>query len=364
MQNFFRYFFIIFIINFHVHGNDSLYLVKDNQIFIQNEDNISDLREKAKNIAFENAFGILVKKIAEPRDFSKLNFLEDIKINSLVTDYNITNEIISDISYSANIAVNFNPGLILEFFSNNNIRVQTLVSDQYLVLPVMKKFNTLYLWEANNLWYENLRIEYDDVSLLKLYFPEKNHLNKLRISANKIINKDIESLKKFLKFHSKKNAIIVILEENFDNKIKKFKSRVELITYTNDKFEIIKFPQDERFNQISSTSQIKLIAKITINELQNWWKNKIDSLDSLSSSISTFFIQYNFNDIKRSVFIENVLLQVFNEEDLTFNEIKGNSVSFKVNSSFSEDKINLALEKYGLKISLVEKNIFLIKETN
>ena len=87
-------------------------------------------------------------------------------------------------------------------------------------------------------------------------------------------------------------------------------------------------------------------------------------MDSLSSSISTFFIQYNFNDIKRSVFIENVLLQVFNEEDLTFNEIKGNSVSFKVNSSFSEDKINLALEKYGLKISLVEKNIFLIKETN
>ena len=364
MQNFFRYFFIIFIINFHVYGNDSLYLVKDNQVFIQNEDNISDLREKAKNIAFENAFGILVKKIAEPRDFSKLNFLENIKINSLVTDYNITNEIISDISYSANIAVNFNPDLILDFFSKNDIRIQTLVSDQYLVFPVMKKFNTLYLWEANNLWYENLRIEYDDVSLLKLYFPEKNHLNKLRISANKIINKDMESLNTFLKFHNKKNAIIVILEENFDNKIKKFKSRVELITYSNEKFEIIKFPQDQRFNQISSTSQLKLIAKITINELQTWWKNKIDSLDSLSSSVSTFFIQYNFNDIKRSVFIENVLLQVFNEEELTFNEIRGNSISFKVNSSFSEDKINLALEKHGLKISSVEKNIFSIKETN
>ena len=221
MQNFFRYFFIIFILNFHVHGNDSLYLIKDNQVFIQNEDNISDLREKAKTIAFENAFRILVKKIADPRDFSKISLIEEIKLNSLVTDYNITNEIISDISYSANIAVNFNPDLILDLLKKKNLRIQTLVSDQYLVLPIMKRFNTLYLWESNNLWYENLKEEYDDVSLLKLYFPAKNHLNKLRISANQILNEDTDSLKEFLKFHNKKNAIIIIMQEDFDNQKKK-----------------------------------------------------------------------------------------------------------------------------------------------
>ena len=31
-----------------------------------------------------------------------------------------------------------------------------------------KKFNTLYLWEKDNYWYDNLIQEYDQQSLLKL----------------------------------------------------------------------------------------------------------------------------------------------------------------------------------------------------
>ena len=62
-----------------------------------------------------------------------------------------------------------------------NITINTLISEEYLVFPIFKKFNTIYLWEKDNFWYDNLIQEYDNQSLLKLYFPEKNHLNKFRI---------------------------------------------------------------------------------------------------------------------------------------------------------------------------------------
>ncbi len=183
MQIFIKYLIIIIFIDFHVHGNDALYSIQDNQVFLQNDNNILDLREKAKNIAFENAFKILMKKIIDPKDLKSVNQLDNSEIDQLVNDYKISDEQISDISYSANISVNFNQKSVLQFFRINKIRVQTLVSDEYLVFPILDKVNTLYLWEMNNIWYDNLKSDYDGVGLLKLYFPEKNHLNKLKISA-------------------------------------------------------------------------------------------------------------------------------------------------------------------------------------
>ena len=204
MKNFIKYLIIIIFINFHVHGNDALYSIQDNQVFLQNDNNILDLREKAKNIAFENAFKILIKKIIDSKDLKSVNQIDNPKIDKLVNDYNITDEQISDISYSANISVNFNQKSMLQFFRKHKIRVQTLVSDEYLVFPILDKVNTLYLWETNNIWYDNLKADYDEVGLLKLYFPEKNHLNKLKISARQIIKRDIFAIKNFLKTHKKK----------------------------------------------------------------------------------------------------------------------------------------------------------------
>ena len=67
------------------------------------------------------------------------------------------------------------------------------------MFPILDNVNTLYLWETNNIWYDNLKSDYDGVGLLKLYFPDKNHFNKLNISARQIIKRDIFAIKDFLK---------------------------------------------------------------------------------------------------------------------------------------------------------------------
>ena len=248
MQNFIKYLIIIIFINFHVHGNDALYSIQDNQVFLQNDNNILDLREKAKNIAFENAFKVLMRKIIDPKDLKSVNQLDNPEIDQLVNDYKISDEQISDISYSANISVNFNQKSVLQFFRINKIRVQTLVSDEYLVFPILDKVNTLYLWEMNNIWYDNLKSDYDSVGLLKLYFPEKNHLNKLKISARQIIKRDIIAIKNFLKNHKKKKGIIIFLKENFDKEASGFKLDLSLTVFSDDNFEEIKIFDKNKFN--------------------------------------------------------------------------------------------------------------------
>ncbi len=364
MRNFIKYLIIIIFINFHVYGNDALYSIQDNQVFLQNDNNILDLREKAKNIAFENAFRILMKKIIDSKDLKNVNQLENPEIDKLVNDYKISDEQISDISYSANISVNFNQKSVLQFFRKNKIKVQTLVSDEYLVFPILDKVNTLYLWEINNTWYDNLKSDYDEVGLLKLYFPEKNHLNKLKISARQIIKRDIFAIKDFLKIHKKKKGIIIFLRENFDKEAGGFKSDLNLTIFTDDNFEEIKITEKNRVNEIHSTSQIKLISKKVINELQMWWKMKANRLDLNSNMISEIFIEHYYDGLKKSLLIEKTLLNIFNDDEITLYEVKDDSVIYKVMSNFSVDKINLSLSKYGLIIRPGDKNTFSIDEIN
>lgn len=364
MKNFIKYLIIIIFINFHVHGNDALYSIQDNQVFLQNDNNILDLREKAKNIAFENAFKILIKKIIDSKDLKSVNQIDNPKIDKLVNDYNITDEQISDISYSANISVNFNQKSMLQFFRKHKIRVQTLVSDEYLVFPILDKVNTLYLWETNNIWYDNLKADYDEVGLLKLYFPEKNHLNKLKISARQIIKRDIFAIKNFLKTHKKKKGIVIFLSENFDKEAGGFKSDLNLTVFSEDNFEEIKIIDKNNLNEINSTSQMKLVSKTVINELQMWWKKKANKLDLNSNMINEIFIKHYYDGLKKSLLIEKTLYNIFNNDEITLFQVQDDLVIYKVMSNFSIDKINLSLSKSGLIIKPGENKSFLIDEIN
>ena len=92
---------------FSAYADVSIYTVKDNQVFLQNDQNVLKLREKAKKLAFDNAFNILIK-ILEPSEIRKLERFEKIDISSFIKDFKIVEEKITDINYSANILVNFN----------------------------------------------------------------------------------------------------------------------------------------------------------------------------------------------------------------------------------------------------------------
>ena len=132
-------------------------------------------RDKARKLAFQNAFFILAKKILEPEEFTKLDEIENIKYSNLIRDFQIVEEKITDINYSANFSVNFNSVAVLKFFEELKIQSKVVVSEEYLVFPLFKRFNTFYLWENDNYWYDFLVDEYDELGLLKLFFLKKSY---------------------------------------------------------------------------------------------------------------------------------------------------------------------------------------------
>ena len=333
-----------------VEASDSIYTVRDNQIFLQNEENVLETRQKARNLAFRNAFFLLAKKILEPSELRKLDDIDEIKYSDLIKDFKIVEEKITDINYSANISVNFNSFAILSFFEDYNIESKVVVSEEYLLFPLFKKFNTFYLWENDNDWYDFLVNEYDELGLLKLYFPEKNHINKLKISAEQILDEEVGNVQKFLNFYNKKKAIIVFLKEDYNLDLNKLNSIVSAKLFANNKFTDIKLFESGTYEESSQLSNAKLISKITMNELEIWWKNQIDLVNSKSEGEYLFLLKLDNSDLKKNIDIEKKINQLLGRKGFYLYEFDTQKIIYKIETKYSIEQLNLALEPDNLKL--------------
>ena len=358
--------FIIIILTFFTNtvnsfASDDIYFVEDNEIYLENNGNVLELRENAKEISFQNAFNTLSRKILDPNDFLKFEQLQDIEISNLVKDYQIQSEKISNIKYYANISVNFNKNKVKNFFSKNNILINVLISEEYLVFPLFKKFNTVYLWEKDNLWYDNLVQEYDKQSLLKLFFPEKSHFNKFRITPIDLLDENNLKVKQFLDYYKKKKGLILFLEDKFDSNANKFNSNFVAKLFLNSSFKEIDLLENESIYENSDFSPLELIAKEVVMELENWWKNKIDDFEVAKDNLFEFDIILKTDDLKKVLYIERMLKDILSDNDLNIKEINKEFVIYNILSSFSVERLNLALESKNLKLTKSnDENLFSI----
>ena len=345
-----KIFILFFFCSVSLKAENSIYTVKDNQIFLQNDNNVLELRDIAKKMAFQNAFNILTKKILGPKELIKLDRINEIDISSLIKDFKIIEEKINDINYSANIAVNFNSESLLNFLEQNQIKSKVMVSEEYLLFPIYDKFNTFYLWEKDNEWYNSLQSEYDELGLLKLYFPKRNHVNKLRMPAKRLLDKDIELISDFLDLNNKKKAIIIMLAENYDLNSKSIKSSVSAKLFSNGEFTEINLLKRSDFEENSNESNAQLISKVVINELQEWWKKQIDSMSFQSDIEKAFFLKLDTFDLKQNIFLENKIKKIVGKDKFFFHEFNNRNVIYKIMTSYDINQLNLALEIENLKL--------------
>ncbi len=348
------FFFFINIAN--CFANEEIYNIKNNEVYLENNGNVLKVRENAKNISFKNAFNILAKNILTPEDFLRFSQISDFNSRDLVSDYKIESEKITEANYYAEISINFNPERVRKFFSDNNINLNIFVSESYLIFPVFKKFNTLYLWDKENFWYDYLLEEYDQQSLLKLYFPKKSNINRLKISADQIINMNQDKIGSFLELYNKKKAIIIFLEQKFDINKNNFNIKLDAKLFSNNNFTKIKIGDEDLSAEGKNSSEIDLVAKLVINELQNWWKSRIDSEELASKTESLILISIDSEDIKKSFFIEEALFEIIGIKNAKIKELRGKETIYEIFTNYSIKNINLRLESKSLRLIKAESS--------
>ena len=336
-----------------IKAEESIFEIKNNEVFLDNSGDILELRNKSKKIAFKNAFTILTEKILSSEDNKKIYGKIGADLESLVADFKFQKEKISDINYFAIIDVNFDSKKVKSLLSNINLQANIFISETFLVIPIMKKFKTLYLWEKDNRWYDFLKNEYEEQALLKLYFPAKNHKNKLLISANKLLVNNFEEIDRFLKEHKKRKALIAFVDESYNYEKKIFETEIKSYIYQNNQFVNVNILSDKVVKKESKKSQMDLLAKVYIKDLQLWWKNKIDSSKNNSENNDINFLIFEMENTKRSIELESLLLKILGKKNMILDEFSKNRIVYSINTNYSIDQINLALEANNVRLEKI-----------
>ncbi len=153
------------------------------------------------------------------------------------------------------------------------------------------------------------------------------------------------------------------MDEKYDLKINKINSTVSVTLFSEKGFETIKLLQNDVYKENSNSSNTKLISKIIIKELNNWWKKKIDSPDFESSSEYVYFIELRTKNLKENILVEKRINEILGKKGLVLHEFNNKEIIYKVTSRYDVDQLNLALEINNLRLekSAEKENLFRLK---
>ena len=329
-------FFIFFRLNYALSNN--LFETEIFNIKFESK-NIEETKKNKIDEIKNQSFNKILKNLLIKKDYIKItknkdkNFSDKFILNILINDEKIINEI-----YSANIKVNFNKNLIIEFLRSNKINYVEFIPNDFLTIILAETEINENLFSEKNLYYNFLKN--NNNSIYDFYFLPKLDINdRFLLSKDDIINLNYINLKKISDKYDKKNILII-----------HFKSNSKIINYkvylSNKKsFKLLLNSSDKNFNLDSFFTDI-------IPIVTNQWK--INNLISTSTfkSIECNIKTLNIYELKN---IKNLL-----KSSTLINEIILKTISLNSNSYF----INYYGNEFMLINSLNRKNINISFENN
>ena len=166
----------------------------------------------------------------------------------------------------------------------------------------------------------------------------------LKTSAKQIIDDDTNSLSNFLEFYKKKKALIIYVEENYNYEDKLFEVILKTKIFNQNKFNEIFIIDEELFKKRSKTSQLELIAKISIKEIETWWKKQIDLINEDSDELEEIYLSFDTQKLSESLLRENKIRQILGDDNMILTEFSDGKTIFKIFTNYKINQLNLALD--------------------
>ena len=295
-------FFIILAFFFNEFSTNNA-LSKNYNVFDVKVEEAYDINfDKSKVIdkAFEQAFKILMYKLIENKDRSKIKKISIEDKKSLIENFSINDERFVNNKYIGEFNVQFNKREVLNYLNNKGIIPSSPNNIEIFILPILIDTNLNELFYLNqNIFYNNWNLNSKNYHLIKYILPNED------IEDYYIIKKNIKNIENY----------------NFKEITKKYNLQNEIILII-----------------LKSNSQLRVFSKI-----------KFGNIDLLSNNI------YNLNDIEQEKKINNIIFDIkdnFEDKWKSINKIN-TSIELSIRLSISSENTKLS-EKLENKLSSID----------
>ena len=194
--------------------NTNNYLVENLYISMIDED-ATTARSNAIAYAQRQAFNTILNRLGI--DTSNSVIISDNEISQMLRSMQIKNEKITTKSYSATLTLQFSPEYIKYTLSKYKISQYSPHFDSYLIIPVIKNGDNIYLWEKENKWLDPLtRNARGTTGVLVI---KDNYSTRNLINLDYFKNPKYNNFKKLASLYGTNNIVVVISKENKEDKL-------------------------------------------------------------------------------------------------------------------------------------------------
>ncbi len=312
-------FFLILVFFFNEFSTNKV-LSKNYNISDVKIEEIYDLNfDKSKVIdrAFNEAFKVLMYKIIENKDRSKIKKISLKDKKSLIDNFSISNERFVDNKYIGQFKVQFNKRKILNYLNKKDIIPSSPSKIEIFILPILIDTNlNEFFYLNNNIFYNNWNLNSHKYYLINYVLPNQDieDYNIIKKNINNIENYNFAEITK--KYNLKNEIILIIIKSNSLLRV----------------FSKIKFGKQHllsnniySLNDIGNEEEINKIIYDLKDNLEDKWKsvNKINTSIELPIRISikagnTIFSEKLENNLSEIDLIANFKIEMFNNKEIIY----------------------------------------------
>jgi len=321
-KKYFSYLYIFFLILvfFFNEFSTNIALSKNynvSDIIVEEVYDINFDKSKVVDIAFKKAFKILIYKLIENKDRSKVKNISLKDKKSIIENFSITEEKFVNNKYIARFNVQFNKRKILNYLNNKAIIPSSPNEIEIFILPILIDTNLNELFYLNqNIFYNNWNVNSKKYHLLNYVLPNED------IEDYDIIKKNINNIENYnfneiTKKYNLKNEIILII----------LKSTSQLRVFSRIKFGNKDLLSNNIYNldSIEDEEEINNIIFDIKDNLEDKWKlvNKINTSIELPirlsiSSRNTKFSEKLENELSSIDLISSFKIEMFNNREIIY----------------------------------------------
>ena len=296
---------------------------------VQIEENYDLNFDKSKVIdkGFVKAFNILVYKILEKKDRSKLEEIPLNQIKSLIDNFSIVDEKFINNKYKSQFEVQFNRKKLIKFVEKNNVISSLPKKIESFVLPILidTKNNELYYLNQNS-FFINWNNESKNYFLINYLLPNED------IEDYSIIKKNINNIENYdfneitSKYNIENQIILILLKK--ENQIRAFSK----IKFDKKNMLMNNIYKDVNINNEESVKKLIL-------DLKEKYEDKWKSINKLNSSIVLpIRLALDSKNIELSKKLENTLLELDLVSDYKIERFNNKEILYKVIYNSSPQK--------------------------